>query len=61
MFTKEQKVRVDEIIRKRDATPKVYTEEELSWRYAIWQDGKIVGEKNIFGKITKLFLQGVVA
>ncbi len=49
-FTKEQKVRIEEIIRKRDAMPKRYNEEELSWRYAVWQGDKIIGVKNILGR-----------
>ncbi len=55
MFTQVQKTIVDEIIRKRDSAPKVYTEEELSWRYAIWQDGKLIGEKNIAGRVICLY------
>ena len=55
MFTKEQEIRVKEIIKKRDSTPRTYTVEEMSWRYGIWKDNKLVGLKDITGRVRKIF------
>ncbi len=55
MFTSKQQKRVDEIIRERNARPKTYTVEQMSWRYAIWAGDKLVGAKNILGQTIEMF------
>ncbi len=60
MLTEEQQVKIDDIIKTRDSLSRTYTEEELSWRYAIWENGRVIGEKNILGRVTKLYPKGLI-
>ena len=50
MFTEWQKKKIEHIVEYRNSLPR--TKEELSWRYAIWKEDKVIGLKNIDGKIS---------